>query len=287
VGWDRLPSGDGVAAHEWGHNFSRSHAPCGTSGDANYPYAGGVIGHYGWNPSTNALVAPTATDIMSYCSNTWVSDYNWTAVMNYRQSAGSFVASANVKGEGLLVWGRVVDGEIQLEPAFRVTAPMTPASRQATHRVDLLDENGGALLQLPIETNAVDHVLPGHEERQFAVVVPWSASLEQRLSQLRVSDVRVPMRAASRRSTAALPQAFGKGADPRAAQQADPSAALERTPRQVKVAWRNSSYPMAMVRDANTGEVMGFVRQSGATVATGGRSVEVVFSDGVRSTVKR
>jgi hypothetical protein len=85
----------------------------------------------------------------------------------------------------------------------------------------------------------------------------------------------------------AIPQAFGKNADPRAVQLADPAAALERAPRQVKVAWRNSSYAMAMVRDANTGEVMGFVRQSGAAVAPGGRSVEVVFSDGVRSTVKR
>ncbi|AMW04309.1 hypothetical protein [Gemmatimonas phototrophica] len=287
VGWDRLPSGDGVAAHEWGHNFSRSHAPCGTSGDANYPYAGGVIGNHGWNPSTNTLVAPTATDLMGYCGNTWISDYNWTAVMNYRQTAGSLVASANVKGDGLLVWGRVVDGDIRLEPAFRVTAPATPAARLATHRVELLDDNGASLLQLPIEASTVDHVQPGHEERQFAVVVPWSATLEQRLSQLRVSDLRVPLRTTSRRSTVAVPQAFGKDADPRAAQLADPAAALERAPRQVKVAWRNSSYAMAMVRDANTGEVMGFVRQNGAAVATGGRPVEVVFSDGVRSTVKR
>ena len=44
---------------------------------------------------------------------------------------------------------------------------------------------------------------------------------------------------------------------------------------------------MAMVRDAGTGEVLGFVRDAGRTVVTGGRRVEVVFSDGVRSVVKR
>jgi hypothetical protein len=44
---------------------------------------------------------------------------------------------------------------------------------------------------------------------------------------------------------------------------------------------------MAMVRDAATGEVLGFVREPGRTVATGGRRVVVVFSDGVRSAVKR
>jgi hypothetical protein len=42
-----------------------------------------------------------------------------------------------------------------------------------------------------------------------------------------------------------------------------------------------------MVRDATTGEVLGFVRDPGRTVSTNGRRVEVVFSDGVRSAVKR
>jgi hypothetical protein len=42
-----------------------------------------------------------------------------------------------------------------------------------------------------------------------------------------------------------------------------------------------------MVRDAATGQIMGFVRRQGAVVGTGGRSVDVVFSDGVRSVVRR
>jgi hypothetical protein len=40
---------------------------------------------------------------------------------------------------------------------------------------------------------------------------------------------------------------------------------------------------MAMVRDASTGALMGFVRRSGDAVVTGGRAVEVVYSDGVRT----
>jgi hypothetical protein len=44
---------------------------------------------------------------------------------------------------------------------------------------------------------------------------------------------------------------------------------------------------MAMVRDATSGEVLGFVRDPGRTVSTNGRRVEVVFSDGVRSTARR
>ncbi len=280
VGWDYLPSGDNVAAHEWGHNFSRPHAPCGVSGDPNYPYPGGVIGAFGWNSGTNTIVSGNATDIMSYCSNNWVSDYNWTAVMNYRATSG-FVTTAEGAsvGEGLLVWGRVVDGRIELEPSFRVTAPVTPAPRGATHQVELLDADGAALLTVPLEASVVDHIAPGHEQRQFAVVLPWSAALEQRLQQVRVRDVRVPMRATVQRAGTA-PIGARTLADA-------PAERLDRSARQVRVRWDNPAYRMAMVRDAATGQIMGFVRRQGAAVATGGRNVEVVFSDGVRSVVRR
>ena len=280
IGWDYLPSGDNVAAHEWGHNFSRSHAPCGTTGDLNYPYAGGVIGGFGWNPGTNAIVPNTATDIMSYCSNNWISDYNWTAVMNYRSTAGfGAPAQAAVKGEGLLVWGRVIDGRIELEPAFRVQAPITPTARNASHQVELLDDGGAVLGSLPLESSVVDHVEPGHEQRHFAVVLPWSATLEERLAAVRVRDTRVPLRAALQR--AGVPRAAA------AVSGGDPGATLDRTARRVRVRWDNASYRMAMVRDAATGELMGFVRRNGGEVATGGRATEVVFSDGVRSVVRR
>jgi hypothetical protein len=124
----------------------------------------------------------------------------------------------------------------------------------------------------------VDHAPTGREERQFAVVLPWSATLEQRLAQIRVRDVRVPTRQAVQQSTS---RASG------GSRERTPDATLDRSARTVRVRWQNDRYRMAMVRDANTGELMGFVRRSGATVATGGRAVEVVFSDGVRSAVQR
>ncbi|MFN8979288.1 MAG: hypothetical protein ACK5ZZ_12005 [Gemmatimonadaceae bacterium] len=285
IGWDYLPSGDLVAAHEWGHNFSRGHAPCGVSGDPGYPYAGGVIGQWGWNSATNTLVSPSATDLMGYCNNNWISDYTWSAVLQHRSGSGT-VASARGQGAtrqaGLLVWGRVVNGAIQLEPAFRVSAPITPAAVRATHRLTLLDADDRPLLQLPLEAALVDHT-PSHEERQFAVVVPWSAALEDGLAAIRVSDARVPVQTTVRRSLrpSAAPGVPRLVADP------DPDASLVAETGRVRVNWRNGGFAMGMVRDAATGEVMGFVRRSGASVATGGRAVEVVFSDGVRSAVKR
>jgi hypothetical protein len=291
MGWDYLPSGDGVAAHEWGHNFSRAHAPCGVSGDPNYPYSGGVTNFWGWNSTSNALVSPTATDVMSYCGNNWVSDYNWSAVMNYRASSGLVAsavsgASATATTDGLLVWGRIIDGAIHLEPAFRVTAPATPAASRATHRLDLLDDAGASLLQLPIEAALVDHVTD-HVEQQFAVVVPWSAALEDRLASIRVADPRAPLRSVARRTPFPSPAAARAAGAQTTRAAVEPAETLDRDAGgRMRISWRNGSYGMAMVRDAATGEIMGYVRRSGAGVVTGGRAVEVVFSDGVRSAVR-
>ena len=289
VGWDYLPSGDGVAVHEWGHNFSRPHTPCAVAGDDNFPYAGGVIGMYGWNSTTNSLVAPTATDVMGYCSTQWISDWSWSKVLEYRQTSGiqssAMRASSRANDDGLLVWGRVIDGRVLLEPSFRVGAPATPTPARGSHRVELLDANGATLLDLPISAERVDHET-AHDERQFAVVVRWTAALEQSLARVRVSDVRMPLAAATRASvsvsvsTAVTPALTPALPDPVASVSAvDGSHSRFR--------WNTQAYPMAMVRDAVTGAVMGFVRNSGDAVTTNGRAVEVVYSDGVRSVVRR
>ena len=280
IGWDHLPSGDRVAAHEWGHNFSRSHAPCGTTGDANYPYPGGVINFWGWNSLSNTLVSPTSTDVMGYCGNQWISDYNWSAVMQYRSASGG-VSSPSAPSEGLLVWGRVVNGQIQLEPAFRVTAPVSASAVSASHRLELLDADGTTLLDTPVEAQRVDHAT-ATDERQFAVVVPWSATLEARLAAIRVRDARSPLAAVARKSARmTAPGTGGTGGTPVAPQL---QAQVDRTTDgRARVTWNSSAYPMAMVRDASTGALMGFVRRSGDAVVTGGRAIDVIFSDGVRS----
>ncbi len=291
IGWDKMPSGDRVAAHEWGHNFGRSHAPCGVSGDPNYPYAGGAIGQVGWNSANNTLVQANATDVMSYCSNQWISDYNWSAIMSYRGAAGmaapmvagsgdataSWPLGARRADDGLLVWGRVIDGRIQLEPAFRVRAPMTPAFA-GTHRLELLDSVGVSLGAFPLRAELVDHAT-GRDERHFAVVVPWSDALERRVVSLRVRDVRAPLRSAVRERAVRGTQ--------QAAEVRDPRGTVTSSAGRARVSWNSADYPMAMVRDAATGQVMGFVRRSGDAVATDGRAIEVVYSDGVRSVVRR
>jgi len=159
-----------------------------------------------------------------------------------------------------------------------VNAPVSASAVSASHRLELLDGDGTTLLDTPIEAQRVDHATAA-DERQFAAVVPWSATLEARLASIRVRDARSPLSAVARRS--ARMTAPGTGGTPVAPQV---QAQVDRTTDgRARVTWNSSAYPMAMVRDATTGALMGFVRRSGDAVVTGGRAIDVIFSDGVRS----
>jgi hypothetical protein len=71
-------------AHELGHNHGRPHSPCGGAGDPvnDYPHAGGRIGWWGFQQPDQLHDPGTATDIMGYCNNQWVSDYSYNHFAN-------------------------------------------------------------------------------------------------------------------------------------------------------------------------------------------------------------
>jgi hypothetical protein len=290
IGWDYLPSGDDVAVHEIGHNFGRPHTNCGgpANPDLSYPYAAGTIGTYGWNSGTGLIIPMTYTDVMGYCSNQWTSDWTWTKVMTYRASSGFSTAAAVVgtKQDGLLVWGRVVNGKVVLEPAFRVTARPTPAQAGGTHRLQALDARGNTLLDFAFSPERVDHAFD-RDERQFAIVVPYSATLARSLATLRVFDVQQPMAAASVNSRSTTAAAFSVSAmdSVPVAMPATAATISNIGTTRKRIEWNKAAYPMAMARDAATGEIMAFLRNSGDGMVSGGRSVDLVLSDGVRSMV--
>jgi hypothetical protein len=68
--------------HEIGHNQGLSHVYCpggGAAGpDPAYPYEDGKIGVYGFGIRNFHMYTPSAShDYMSYCGNSWVSDWTW------------------------------------------------------------------------------------------------------------------------------------------------------------------------------------------------------------------
>jgi hypothetical protein len=85
--------GPDTAVHEIGHAHGRPHAPCGPgldpqSIDPSYPHAGGGIGPWSYDIVSQTLVDPaTVTDIMGYCDNQWISDYNFANML----ARGQFV----------------------------------------------------------------------------------------------------------------------------------------------------------------------------------------------------
>ncbi|MEZ4457615.1 MAG: hypothetical protein R2882_13870 [Gemmatimonadales bacterium] len=68
----------------------------------------------------------------------------------------------------------------------------------------------------------------------------------------------------------------------------DPAATMTpTTPVQTRITWDAATYPMAMIRDAATGEVLSFARGGSINLWTTSRRFDVTFSDGVRSLVRR
>lgn len=125
----------GTAAHEVGHNHGRDHAPCGTSGDGNFPHAGAKIGEWGYDMVGRAMKNPEYyVDLMSYCAPAWVSDYNYNAFFNRIQAVNgmSFVVPEEAR---FLTYERVAvrpDGVTWLEPT---TIERPPIGERRTLRV--------------------------------------------------------------------------------------------------------------------------------------------------------
>jgi len=269
VGWDYLPSGTHVMAHELGHNMGRTHAPCGgpSGTDPSYPYPGGQIGTWGMDVAALLLKAPTLTDLMSYCGPNWISDYNWTAMLSYRQ-AGPNNAPAAAGGDGLLFWGRILPTGVVLEPTFRVSAGSQLGPRPGANRLELLGSDGSLLRSIGFEAVELAD-LPAGTEQHFAFVLPLDGELETGLAAARVVS-RQGTRSATRVSLAAP--------------DTDPAAQLSRpNPGQVELRWDAARFPMVLIRDASSGQVLSFARGGVTRLNSNSQSFELSFSDGVRT----
>jgi hypothetical protein len=53
------------------------------------------------------------------------------------------------------------------------------------------------------------------------------------------------------------------------------------------IQWDAGAHPMIMVRDAQTGEVLSLARGGSVQIPSPGHEVDIVLSDGVKSSVRR
>jgi hypothetical protein len=256
------------------------HAPCGDPADVDpdYPYTGGLIGAYGLDVDAATLKSPsTFSDIMGYCmSAQWISDYTYRGVLSYRLAQAARAAAAmQVAQPCLLVWGRISDGRVTLEPAFVVNARPSLPGRSGPYSLEGLGADSARIFSITFAGEVV--VDSRTHERHFAYAIPLDAASRSRLATLRLSGHGQQTLVSSARMGA---EAMQVGA-------AAPAAARAISRGRVSVRWNQADYPMVMVRDARTGEILSFARGGSATVLTRSTDLDIAFSDRVHSFTRR
>ena len=239
--------------HEFGHNMSLFHAPCGGAGgpDPSYPHPDGSTGAWGYDfRDGGSLVNPsTGRDLMSYCSPRWISDYSFTNALRYRLfDEGSPPAAAAVAAttRSLLLWGGVgADSVPFLEPAFLVDAPAALPDSAGEHTITGRTNGGSELFSLNF---TMPETADGDGSSSFALVLPVRPGWEGNLASITLT---------------------GPGG----------SVTLD----------GESNLPMTILRNPRTGQVRGILRNvppptQAAMDATGraaGPGLEVLFSRGI------
>jgi len=239
-----------VIAHEFGHNLSLQHTPCGRpmGVDPAYPYPGASPGIWGYDFSGGGRLVPPDEykDLMSYCSPYWISDFSFEKALRYRlHSEGLLNATRAARpATSLLVWGGVDSlAAPYLEPAFVLEAPPAMPEASGSHRITGRSRDGGELFSMSF---AMPRAEDGDGGSSFAFAVPAPVAWAGDLASITLS---------------------GPGG----------SFTLD----------ANQDRPTVILRDRATGQVTGFLRDAPAATAaadadTGaGPAPRVLFSRGI------
>jgi hypothetical protein len=184
--------------------------------------------------------------------------------MNFR-SAESGVASGlgQAVQPTLVVWGRIEDGRVVLEPAFQATTrPSLPAG-DGPYRIEGRAKDGSRIFGLSFAPVEVADDRRG--DRHFAFAVPLSPERVARVASLRLE---------------------GEGRRVEMARSDGETATVEVTrlgPGRVALRWDASRTPMVVVRHPRTGEILSFARGGQAEVATDEPELALSLSNRLQS----
>ena len=201
--------------HEIGHNLSLRHAPCGGAdgADPSYPYANATMGAgnrfiWGYDASAARFIDPTPStvhDVMSYCSGSWFSDYNYRLMQVFLTPADRTLsasadraqaAAASDTQELLVVSGEVDAQGLRVNPVKSTLG--TPRPPDTGPYLLRITTQAGAVIEQGFTTREVDHD-GGREHFGFTIAHPGAID---RLEVLRDGRV-VHQRAARARALAA------------------------------------------------------------------------------------
>lgn len=178
----------GTMAHEFGHNMSLRHAPCGGArgADPDFPYPGGRTGAWGHDLEAGTPWGPGTPDIMSYCRGPgyWISDFHHIKAFEYRldekeeqPEASAQLALAGKKGPSLVLWGRTGPDGVAFDPAFVVDAVPSLPEGGGRYRIEGRTARGGPLFALRFDPQI--EAESGEEHFVFTLPVDpaWAGSL--------------------------------------------------------------------------------------------------------------
>ena len=178
-----------IMAHEFGHNLSLYHSPCGTAGgspDPSYPYPDGSIGVWGYDFHGDSLMRPSSADLMGLCRPRWISDYHFTNALRFRLSDADSAGLPYLEPQkSLLLWGGVeADSTPFLEPAFVVEAPPAPPQSSGDYRLTGRSGGGAELFSLSF---TMPVVADGDGSSSFAFTIPVHPGWEHLLQVITLS----------------------------------------------------------------------------------------------------
>ncbi len=235
-----------VIAHEFGHNLSLQHAPCGNplGIEPAYPYANASPGGWGYDFGEQRLVPPDEYfDLMSYCPPSWVSDFSFDKALRYRLHGAGRLRPPETGAGGapvpsLLVWGGVDAGSRPyLEPALVAEAPPAPPRAPGPWRIAGTTADGTALFGFSF---AMPVAADGDGRSGFAFALPAQPGWAESLASITLS---------------------GPGG----------SVTLE----------RDAGPPVTVLRDGPAGQVTGIVREPAAADALRGATEPGLHSRGI------
>jgi hypothetical protein len=173
----------------------------------------------------------------------------------------------------MLVWGRVHDGELILEPAFLVRArPHLPLSGGAV-RVEARDRDGRRVFDLSFDLPTIaDHPQP--DEGAFAWTVPMSADEASAVYEVEA------------RSATSHSLQRSRSQDVGAPSRRLPYFVERLGPDELRLQWDATLHPVILVRDGRTGEVLSFARGGDMRLRSGATELQLQLSDGVRTEVQ-
>ena len=258
-------------AHETGHTKGRDHSPCGGAPepDPSYPYPPARLGAAAFDMAAMAPVDNRLHyDLMSYCFPYWISAYTYQGLQAW--FLADIAAPPATPQASLAISGRIRSGTVTLDPALEFQA-VAEAPPPGPCTLRCLDSAGRTLQTVPFQPAAG----ADPASRSFVFLIPMTPALQAGLASLQVD---VP----------------GAGNSRPASDRRDRAAlALAREPVAVAwggkahVGWDHGTHPLVLVREPGSGRVLAFGTGGEVEVITAARELELLMSDGVRTTVRR